>query len=145
MKKKIKKFFKRLKRIFKNIVNDKQILTIFIFMFLVIIVGLIAIGFVKTFIIVLAILLVGYICDLIISKRKLFKPNKKKKQEEIYDNEAIKEELYDNNIISDESSENIIMAKKVNKKNKQLCNMHKNKSADKKIIEKTLEILRAVV
>lgn len=34
---------------------------------------------------------------------------------------------------------------KVNKKNKQLCNMHKNKSTDKKIIEKTLEILRAVV
>jgi len=73
MKKKIKVFFKKLKRIFKNIIKDKQVLTVFILMILVTVIGFIAIGFLRTLLIITSMLAIGYVCNLIINKHKVKK------------------------------------------------------------------------
>lgn len=128
MKKKLKKYFKRFKKILKNIINDKQILTIFIFLLLVIIIGFIAIGFFRTLIIVVSILLTAYVCDLLITKQK-------EKKNNIEDKDIIEEKknddikIIDDIEIIDEGGEDNIMAekkkrRKKNKKNKK-TNMKK--------------------
>lgn len=94
MKNKIKRFFRKLKKIFLKIINDKQLLTIFSLMILVIVMGCIAIGILRTFIIIGSLILIAFVIKFIINI-------KKKKEKNLY-----------------ESSENIVAKKRKNKKKK---------------------------
>ena len=76
MKNKIKRFFRRLKKIFLKIINDKQLLTIFSLMILVIVMGCIAIGILRTFIIIGSLILIAFVIKFIINIKK-----KKEKKE----------------------------------------------------------------
>ena len=77
MKNKIKRFFRKLKRIFLKIINDKQLLTIFSLMILVIVMGCIAIGILRTFIIIGSLILIAFVIKFIINI-------KKKKEKNLY-------------------------------------------------------------
>ena len=68
--KKFKKFFKRFKKILSKIVNDKQLLTIFTLMIVVIVVGCIAIGVLRTFIIIASLVGIAFFAKFIIDKKK---------------------------------------------------------------------------
>lgn len=68
--KKFKKFFKRFKKILSKIVNDKQLLTIFTLMIVVIVVGCIAIGVLRTFIIIASLAGIAFFAKFIIDKKK---------------------------------------------------------------------------
>ena len=60
MKKKFNKKIKRIKKIIAKIIKDKQLLTIFSLLIKVFIVGCIAIGFLRTFIILISIILIAF-------------------------------------------------------------------------------------
>ena len=68
--KKFKKFFKRFKKILSKIVNDKQLLTIFTLMIVVIVIGCIAIGVLRTFIIIASLAGIAFFAKFIIDKKK---------------------------------------------------------------------------
>ena len=70
--KKFKKFFKRFKKILSKIVNDKQLLTIFTLMIVVIVVGCIAIGVLRTFIIIASLVGIAFFAKFIIDTLSLF-------------------------------------------------------------------------
>lgn len=127
MKEKIKKMWKKAKKIFSKIIKDKQLLTIFILLILVFIIGVIAIGFLRTFMILLSIALIGFVTNLII-KKKTGKNNKDTINENI-DEEVIEELIVDENSTSSKGSEKDNMAKK------------KKGNKKKKDIKKTLNTL----
>ena len=68
--KKFKKFFKKFKKILSKIVNDKQLLTIFTLMIVVIVIGCIAIGVLRTFIIIASLAGIAFFTKFIIDKKK---------------------------------------------------------------------------
>ena len=68
--KKFKKFFKKFKKILSKIVNDKQLLTIFTLMIVVIVIGCIAIGVLRTFIIIASLVGIAFFAKFIIDKKK---------------------------------------------------------------------------
>lgn len=149
MKDKFKYIKKRTKRIISKIVKDRELLIIFIIAFLVIILGIIVIGFLKTFIILLGLSIAIYIIILIMSKKN---GNSKIKNEDNNDKDVISEEKKvekikivkklkkDNaeNIEKEEIDENSdeVMSKKVKKKKKKID--EKNK---KKIFSKIITII----
>ena len=101
MKKKFKRILKRTKRIISKIIEDKQLLTIFILMLVVIIIGCIAIGVLRTLAIIISLIIMAFIIKFIYIK-------KNKKIEKIKTKEDIKddnEKNFDNNDI-DEQNEN---------------------------------------
>ena len=61
MKKKFKRILKRTKRIISKIIEDKQLLTIFILMLVVIIIGCIAIGVLRTLAIIISLIVIAFI------------------------------------------------------------------------------------
>ncbi len=111
MKEKFKKFIKRIKRILSKIIADKQLLTIFSLMILVIVVGCIIIGVLRTFIIISSLIIIAFVIR--------FLSRKIKKKDEIEDNNIDKSS---NDTISESSDDNIMVKetkkKKVKKKNK---------------------------
>lgn len=111
MKNKFKKIYKKIKKICSKIIKDKQLSAVFILLILVLIIGIIAIGFLKTFIILASIALIGYITNLIINKEKKKKSTGK---------ETVEELIVDENLISSEDSEKRNMAKKKKKKKKSI-------------------------
>ncbi len=155
MKNKFKKFFKRSKRIISKIVADKQLLTIFTLMLLVIIIGCIVIGVLRTFIIIGSLILISFLIRFILKKKQEITTNKKKEdnkkkkkdgEEENEDEvegeekeeakEDIKDEEHDE-VKSDtisESSDNSIMIKKKKKAEKKKS----HKKNDKKKVWNTI-------
>ena len=79
MKDKFKYIVKRAKKIISKIIKDKQLLTIFILMLLVIIAGFIVIGFLKTILILGSITIIAFIIKYIIDKKNGKKKKTKKK------------------------------------------------------------------
>ncbi|MBQ1812729.1 MAG: hypothetical protein II119_02130, partial [Bacilli bacterium] len=94
MKIKFKKFFKKCKRIISKIVADKQLLTIFSLMLLVIIIGCIVIGFLRTFAIIGSLILIAFVIRFITkkSKKEVKKEKKKIKEKEKVINDDVKDE-----------------------------------------------------
>ena len=119
MKKNLSKKIRRIKRIISKIVKDKQLLTIFSLLIIVFIIGCIAIGFLRTFIILASIILIAFIFDKLVKvyndikdkKKEKDKPTKKKKVK-------VKERI-------NESSDDVVVAKKKGKGKK---NKNKKKS-----------------
>lgn len=109
MKKKFKKIAKKIKKMYTKIINDQQLLAIFILILLVLIVGTIVIGFLKMLAIVLAISIIGFICVLL--SKKYFITDKKITNE----NNTINSDI-DDNMINDKGSEEDNMKKKKKKK-----------------------------
>lgn len=115
MKNKIKKLWKRTKKIFSKIVKDKQLLTIFILIILVFIFGIMAIGFLRTFLILISIIFIVYISNYIIKKKNT--------KDKIVVNENVNKK-----VITNKGSDEKDMAKRKKKKNK------KNKKSAKEIL-----------
>lgn len=112
MKKKFNRIIRRTKKIISKIIKDKQLLTIFSLLIIVFIIGCIVVGFLRTFIILISIILVAYIFDKIV---KIYNDKK--------------------NTIN-ESSGKKVMTKKKNKKSK------KNKKKDtKKILNNLVTVI----
>lgn len=101
MKKKVNKKIRRIKKIISKIVKDKQLLTIFSLLIIVFVIGCIAIGFLRTFIILASIILVAFIFDKLVKVYNDVKNNDKKKKDTI-----------------NESDDEVIMVKKKKKKGK---------------------------
>ena len=123
MKIKFKKFFKKCKRIISKIVADKQLLTIFSLMLLVIIIGCIVIGFLRTFAIIGSLILIAFVIRFITkkSKKEVKKEKKKIKEKEKVINDDVKDENTmkedsENELL--ESSDDSIMLKEKKKKKK---------------------------
>ena len=124
MKDKFKKFIKKCKKIFLKIINDKQLLTIFSLMILVIIIGCIVIGILRTVLIIGSLILISFAI-----KYALQIINKRKEHNNI---EKIEEEIIvdDSKDIILESSDDKVMVKKKKKV--------KSKKKDKKKIWNTI-------
>ena len=71
MKDKFKKFFKKVKRIISKIIADKQLLTIFSLMILIVVVGCIVIGFFRTFVIIGSLILIAFVIRFILHKKSI--------------------------------------------------------------------------
>ena len=71
MKNKLKYYMRRTKKIISKIVKDKQLLTIFLLMIAVLIIGCIVFGIFKTFIIILSLVLIAFIAKKINDKKNL--------------------------------------------------------------------------
>lgn len=134
MKKKINKKIKRIKKIISKIVKDKQLLTIFSLLIIVFVIGCIAIGFLRTFIILASIILIAFIFDKLVKIYNDIKENKNKKK----DNKKKKKEDKNEEIIDkkkkdtiNESDDDVIVAKKKSKKKKK---KEKNKKKSIKAI-----------
>ena len=152
MKDKFKYMTKRAKRIISKIVKDKELLTIFIIAFLVIILGIIVIGFFKTFIILLGLFIIGYVTILIMNKKNQKNIQTKKKIKR--DKNALEEKKEDkikiikntkketkkdieneeNEIFKEDSDE--VMSKKIKKKKTKIDEKKK-----KKIFSKIITII----
>lgn len=126
MKVRFKKFFKRCKRILSKIVADKELLTIFSLMLLVIIIGCVVIGVLRTFAIIVSLIILASIIKFVIDKKKdktndnekdeiSNEKKKKNKKEEQKEDTAI-EENSKNEIL--ESSDDSIMLKEKKRKKK---------------------------
>ena len=115
MKNKLKKLWKRTKKILSKIVKDKQLLTIFILIILVFIFGIMAIGFLRTLLILISIIFIVYMSFYIIKKK-----NTKDK--------ATISEKINKKVITNKGSDEKDMAKRKKKKNK------KNKKSAKEIL-----------
>ena len=111
MKKKVNKKIRRIKRIISKIVADKQLLTIFSLLIIVFIIGAIAIGFLRTFIILLSIILVAFIFDKLV---KVYNDTKNKDKKKKEDKKIVKKKKDTIN----ESDDEVIMAKKKKEKGK---------------------------
>jgi len=112
MKKKFNKKIKRIKRIISKIVEDKQLLTIFSLLIIVFIVGCIAIGFLRTFIILASIILVAFIFDKLLKVYNDIKNTDKKIKE---GKKLVKKK---DDTIYESDDEVIMVKKKKNNKNK---------------------------
>lgn len=115
MKKKFKKIIRRTKKIISKIIKDKQLLTIFSLLIIVFVIGCFTIGFLRTFIILISIILVAYLID------KLLKTYNDK-----------------NNTINESSGKKV--TKKKNKKSKK----NKNKNS-KKILNNVVTIILIIM
>ena len=117
MKKKFNKKIKRIKKITSKIVKDKQLLTIFSLLIIVFVIGCIAIGFLRTFLILASIILIAFIFDKLvkvyndIKEDKNTKNNKKNKKDEKIVDKKKKDTI-------NESDDDVIVAKKKSKKKK---------------------------
>lgn len=113
MKNKLKKIWKRTKKIFSKIIKDKQLLTIFILIILVFIFGIMAIGFLRTLLILISIIFIIYISNYIIKKKNA--------KDKVAINEKVSKK-----VITNKGSDEKDMAKRKKKK--------KNKKSTKEIL-----------
>lgn len=110
IKRKINRFFRRTKKIIKKIIADKQLLTIFLLMFLVIVIGCIVIGVLRTFIIIASLVLIAFIVRFIM-KIKDDKEREKLEEDSSDSDLTFENELDDEEIPSNERRKKIIKEK----------------------------------
>ena len=133
MKKKFDYYLWRFKRIMSKIIADKELLTIFIIAIVVIILGFITIGFLKTFIILIVISAGIYTGLLIYSKKN------KKKNEKLALERQNTEELKIEDILEDVENIDEVSDVKVKKKRKK--KKVNNKGKKEKIINRIITII----
>ena len=133
----MKKKLKRIKRIISKIVKDKQLLTIFSLLIIVFVIGCIAIGFLRTFIILASIILIAFLFDKLVKIYNNMKEEKKNNNNSDKNNK--KKDNKDEKIIDkkkkdtiNESDDDVVVVKKNIKKKK------KKKSKNKKRNIKTI-------
>lgn len=81
---KLKKLFKKIRKVLEKIVKDRQLLGIFLLCIAVIILGFITIGFLRTILIILFLITIGIITKIVIDKKyKIKTPEKISNNEEV--------------------------------------------------------------